>query len=75
MLRSWTSGRRNERAGECPGEEAVRKVASGLSTAGSGAEGVQARAQLQAPLPSLALGHRWQCHEGGRPCAVSDLLP
>lgn len=55
-------GRRNARWEMSRGQVAVRKVASGLSTAGLRAEGV--RPPL-APLPLCSLwGHRWQCHKG-----------
>ena len=50
MLRSEILEEENERRGM----KAVRKGVSGLSTAGSGAEGVQGL--CPGPLPSFALG-------------------
>lgn len=47
------------------GEKAARKVVSGLSTAGSGAEGVLGARPSRLHLHSLWDDH-WQCWTGGQ---------
>ena len=55
------------------GMKAVRKVASGLSTAGSGAEGLWGLCPSPGPLPSLALGSPWAVPQR-RPGAVESQI-
>lgn len=58
-----------EEGNERRGMKAVRKVASGLSTARSGAEGLWGLCPSPGPLPSFALGSPWAVPQR-RPGAV-----
>lgn len=65
-----------EEGNERRGMKAVRKVASGLSTAGSGAEGLWGLCPGPAPCLNSLWGHHGQCHKGGQePYRESNLHP